>query len=272
MAFLAAGYSGCAVDAETETELGDEQDIDTEQKLSIDSSSKLATNIGVNDKLLPIEGQVEQSNHAIATLGSVIQVASGTFYKNHTGFGSKTYMVTVGTTNGACPTGSTRYAASAFKSDGTSGASCKFEMWYSQASDSCQAVVRATMGAGGRIWCSWNIDGFNNSTQDGAYSYEGSNTLNALQYTTNYPLSLSEGSKLTVGTCGLPYASATGDTYLRLVGPDGYTTVAANDDNCSGSGSQLIYMVPSGAGGDYMIRAGCYGSSSCSGAVRWFVE
>jgi hypothetical protein len=259
MVFLAAGYSGCAVDVETEGELGDEQDIDIEQKLNM-------------DKPLPIEDQAEQSSHAIATLGSVIQVASGTFYKNNTSFSSKTYMVTVGTTSGACPTGITRYAASAFKSDGTSGASCNFAMWYSQASDSCQAVVRASMGAGGRIWCSWNIDGFNNSTQDGAYSYEGQNTSNALQNTTNYQLSLSEGSKITVGTCGLPYASANGDTYLRLVGPDGYTTVAANDDNCSGYGSQLIYMVPSGAGGNYMIRAGCYGSSSCSGAVRWFVE
>lgn len=102
--------------------------------------------------------------------------------------------------------------------------------------------------------------------QSGSFSYSASNTSYATRNTTDRPLSLQAGKVIVMGTCGLPGSWASGDTYLRLIGPTGLS-VAANDDNCGSLSSYLTYTVPSGAGGTYVMRAGCYSSYSCSGNV-----
>lgn len=105
----------------------------------------------------------------------------------------------------------------------------------------------------------------------GTFAFSASNTNSAQQNTTNKDISAAAGQVITVGTCGMTGASGTGDTYLRLYGPGG-TQATYNDDSCSGTTSKLTYTVPSGAGGTYQIRAGCYSSNSCSGTVAWTVQ
>jgi V8-like Glu-specific endopeptidase len=99
-----------------------------------------------------------------------------------------------------------------------------------------------------------------------SFNYSASNTNSAQQNTVNKVVSLTAGQKITVGTCGLTGASASGDTYLRLYGPGG-TQVASNDDACGGTASNLSFTVATS--GNYEIRAGCYSSGSCSGTVVW---
>jgi hypothetical protein len=66
-----------------------------------------------------------------------------------------------------------------------------------------------------------------------------------------------------VGTCGLPGASATGDTSLRVFGAS--AQVAFNDDACFGTASYLLFTAPTP--GVYEVRAGCHADVSCSGTV-----
>ncbi|HYO57965.1 hypothetical protein [Archangium sp.] len=103
------------------------------------------------------------------------------------------------------------------------------------------------------------------------FDYTASNTNSAQQNTTNEQVVLHAGQTLSVGMCGLPGVSASGDTYLRLIGPNGQT-VSLNDDSCSSLSSYLVYTVPSGGAGAYMINAGCYSSGSCSGRVGYIVR
>lgn len=98
------------------------------------------------------------------------------------------------------------------------------------------------------------------------FTYNASNTHSATQNTTNGVIALTAGQKITVGTCGVSGASFSGDTFLRLYAP-GVSLVSYNDDACGGIGSSLTYTVPSGAGGNYEVRAGCYSTSGCSGTV-----
>jgi hypothetical protein len=79
---------------------------------------------------------------------------------------------------------------------------------------------------------------------------------------------LEPGQVLSVGTCGVPGAFATNDTFLRLVGPDG-EELFSNDDACKGSGSHIRYKVPECGGGTYVIKAGCYESGSCGGRLGY---
>lgn len=95
------------------------------------------------------------------------------------------------------------------------------------------------------------------------YSYSASNTNNAQQNTVNQFLFLNAGWEVTVGMCGTTF---TGDTYLRLFGPDGLQ-VAANDNACGGLGSSIVFRVTTT--GAYEIRGGCAGATSCSGTARW---
>jgi len=108
------------------------------------------------------------------------------------------------------------------------------------------------------------------SGSSGTYSFSASGTSSAQQNTVNRDITAAAGQVITVGTCNMTGASASGDTYLRLYGPNG-TQAAFNDDAC-GTASRLTYTVPSGAGGTYQIRAGCYSSQSCSGTVAWTVQ
>ncbi len=99
-----------------------------------------------------------------------------------------------------------------------------------------------------------------------SYSYSASNTNSAQQSTVNKVVALAAGDKVTLGTCGLPGAAFTGDTYLRFFGPGG-TQVAFNDDACGGNGSSLSFTAATA--GNYEIRGGCYSSGSCTGTVVW---
>jgi hypothetical protein len=84
--------------------------------------------------------------------------------------------------------------------------------------------------------------------------------------TVNKKVTLAAGQSLTVGTCGVTNAAFTGDTFLRVAGPGG-VEVASNDDGCGGRGSKLTFTALTA--GEYEIRVGCYGATSCSGTVAW---
>ena len=101
------------------------------------------------------------------------------------------------------------------------------------------------------------------------FSYIASNTNSATVNTTNVYVNLSAGQIITLGTCGLNEASGLGDTYLRLYGPNGMQ-VAFNDDNCGGLLSNFTYTVP--VSGTYLIRAGCFANTSCSGSVAYLIQ
>jgi hypothetical protein len=102
----------------------------------------------------------------------------------------------------------------------------------------------------------------------GSFAYSATHTNSAQQNTVNQGLTLEAGDVVVVGTCGLPGATAHGDTYLRLYDATG-TQVAANDDACGGISSSFKYSVPQGKGGTYQLRAGCYAMQSCGGTVAY---
>jgi hypothetical protein len=136
--------------------------------------------------------------------------------------------------------------------------------------------VATTAGTGGRwndIPCTDVVSFVCESREAGPVLYQyvnftASNTLSATQGTTDVTLSLEPGDVLSVGTCGVPGAFATNDTYLRLLGPTG-EELFENDDACKGSGSQLRYKVPACGGGTYVIKVGCYESGSCGGRLGY---
>ncbi|HYI03213.1 serine protease [Hyalangium sp.] len=103
----------------------------------------------------------------------------------------------------------------------------------------------------------------------GTYDYSASNTNSAQQNTVNQSVTLAAGQSITLGTCGLTGATSTGDTYLRLYSPAA-AQVAANDDACGGTGSNLSFTATTA--GTYQIRGGCYSNTSCSGKVAWTIQ
>ncbi|WP_426754839.1 trypsin-like serine peptidase [Myxococcus sp. Y35] len=101
------------------------------------------------------------------------------------------------------------------------------------------------------------------------FTFTASGTYNATVNTTRHVVELEAGQSLTVGTCGVTGATATGDTWLRVNGPSGIE-VGSNDDGCAeGRGSNLALTAV--AAGAYEIIAGCYGTTSCSGTVAWTI-
>lgn len=74
------------------------------------------------------------------------------------------------------------------------------------------------------------------------------------------------GETLTAGTCNMPFSNFTGDTYIRVYGPNG-SEVASNDDNCGGLGSYLSHVAETS--GTYRIVIGCFGSTACSGVLSY---
>ncbi|HZI04021.1 MAG TPA: serine protease, partial [Archangium sp.] len=101
-----------------------------------------------------------------------------------------------------------------------------------------------------------------------SFTFSATNTNNAQQNTVNKSLTFNAGDVVEVGTCNLTGATANGDTYLRLFDGAGIQATA-NDDACGGHSSYFKYTVPTGKGGTYQIRAGCYSNSSCDGTVVW---
>lgn len=92
-------------------------------------------------------------------------------------------------------------------------------------------------------------------------AYTATNTNGATQNTVDQTLHLVVGDKVTIGTCGLPGAKYSGDTLINLY--LGGTRVSFNDNDCGGTGSRLLHRVA--IAGDYTVRLGCAGSSSCNG-------
>ncbi len=101
-----------------------------------------------------------------------------------------------------------------------------------------------------------------------AVEYTAQDTQNATRNTGDVTIHLREGQLLSAGTCTVPGATGTGDTYVRLVGPTG-ESVATNDDSC-GRLSFLRYRAT--ADGDYVLRGGCYGNDACSGTLAYTVQ
>ncbi len=91
-------------------------------------------------------------------------------------------------------------------------------------------------------------------------NFWASNTNSAQQNTANFSIQLAAGATYDIYTCG----HASGDTIIRLY-KDG-VQVSSNDDNCGGLQSYLTYTAPTA--GTYEVRAGCFSSGACNGAVR----
>ncbi|AKT43155.1 DNRLRE domain-containing protein [Chondromyces crocatus] len=110
-----------------------------------------------------------------------------------------------------------------------------------------------------------------NGQSGGSFSYSASNTSSATVNTVNHAVTIAAGQTINVGTCSVPGASvSSGDTFLRLYDGNGIA-VAGNDDAC-GLASYFSYTVPPGAGGSFVIRAGCYSQGSCGGTVAYTVQ
>lgn len=102
-----------------------------------------------------------------------------------------------------------------------------------------------------------------------AFAFSGRSTTNATRSTANQTVTLRRGQTLTAGTCQLAGAAGTGDTFVRIANAGSLTSVALNDDAC-GQLSFVRFVSP--ADGDYVIRAGCYANTACSGTVAWDVR
>jgi len=102
-----------------------------------------------------------------------------------------------------------------------------------------------------------------------AFAFSGRSTTNATRSTANQTVTLRRGQTLTAGTCQLAGATGTGDTFVRIANAGSLTSVALNDDAC-GQLSFVRFVAP--ADGDYVIRAGCYANTACSGTVAWDVR
>lgn len=102
----------------------------------------------------------------------------------------------------------------------------------------------------------------------GTFSYSASDTGNATTNTTNFAVYLYAGQLFTMGTCGVPDASGSGDTYLRLNDPFG-SEIAHNDDADGPCGYLSNISIIAPVTGTYVIRAGCFEDNSCSGVVAF---
>ncbi len=102
----------------------------------------------------------------------------------------------------------------------------------------------------------------------GSFDFSATNTNSAQQNTVNQTVALAAGQTLRFGTCTVPGASGTGDTFVRLFSPSGQQ-VASNDDAC---GRLSFATHTAAAAGNFQIRAGCFSSGSCSGKVAFTVQ
>jgi hypothetical protein len=143
---------------------------------------------------------------------------------------------------------------------------------------STAGVYQLRAGCFSSLTCNGTI-AYTLSSNDGtgSFPYSASNTASATINTTEQPLVLEAGQTLRFGTCGIfPPNTGTGDTFLRLFGPDS-EQATFNDDNPSlcGTGSVLSngsFTVPAGSDGAYLLRGGCFSSGSCTGTVVFTVE
>jgi hypothetical protein len=168
---------------------------------------------------------------------------------------------------------------------GWSNGASSFSNWYpgepndADGVEDC-AVDRFSWSEGGIFDERWNDYACNRSfaficerdpaptANRGSFFYTASNTSSATANTHNQSIFLFAGQVFTAGTCGVPGAGGSGDTYLRINNPNGQE-MARNDDAGSDCGllSNISVVIP--ATGSYTIRAGCFSSGSCSGTVAY---
>jgi hypothetical protein len=101
----------------------------------------------------------------------------------------------------------------------------------------------------------------------GTYGPTSAPTVDATTNYTRFELGFFQaGTSVRVGTCGMAEADFARNTFLRLFVADTTTEVASNDDNCSGRGSQINYVVPFDM--RLEVHAGCYANSiGCGGTI-----
>jgi hypothetical protein len=104
------------------------------------------------------------------------------------------------------------------------------------------------------------------TANSGAFSYGAANTNSATQNTANFDIFMLAGQTISVGTCGVPGSSGSGDTFLRLSDPFN-TLVAGNDDACGSLSSHFTFTAATT--GTFQLRAGCFSSGTCSGTVAF---
>ncbi|HEY0466981.1 MAG TPA: hypothetical protein VGC79_22415, partial [Polyangiaceae bacterium] len=103
----------------------------------------------------------------------------------------------------------------------------------------------------------------------GSFSYTANHTASATANYTREALFLREGQSIVAGTCGVAGSSGSGDTFLRLFGPDGSDVLDNDEGGCASGLSKLTYFVPAGGDGAYEIRSGCGDDAACSGTVAY---
>lgn len=101
----------------------------------------------------------------------------------------------------------------------------------------------------------------------GSFTYSASFTYDATYNTSTYAVYLYAGQLFTAGTCGLPGASGNGDTWLRLKNPSGVEVASNNSSSACGWLSN--FSIVAETTGTYVIHAGCFDTSSCSGTVAF---
>jgi len=176
---------------------------------------------------------------------------------------------------GNCTAGYRRPAQPDVHWTSQAGGFCMFTGWNTTDIHDCRAQIQGSTGGGGFGGdCLTTVAEVvetmpTPTTPQGAYSYTASATSSAQLATGNRQIQLTAGQTLVIGTCGVVGSSFSGDTYLRLFDQN-VAQVAANDDACSGLGSQITYTAPNSQ--RFEIHAGCYASTSCSGTVSWTIQ
>jgi subtilisin-like proprotein convertase family protein len=106
-------------------------------------------------------------------------------------------------------------------------------------------------------------------TVEGTFPFTADDTSDGRYNTVNRDLPLVAGQRLSFGTCGMPGASFSGDTWIRVADPSGHV-VTSSSDACGDAGSKGAFVAP--ATGTYQLRLGCRESTQCSGTAAWKIE
>lgn len=115
-------------------------------------------------------------------------------------------------------------------------------------------------------WDSWRDDASSIKVV-GNFDYSATDTASATQRLAYFTLNLNAGQTIDLGTCSVPSSSGNGDTYLRLVDPNGNEVASSDDGSGCGYLSSLSYTATTS--GTFEIRAGCWGSGSCNGRIGY---
>ncbi len=100
------------------------------------------------------------------------------------------------------------------------------------------------------------------------FDFEAAQTSYAKRNTVDRSIALRAGQRLSFGTCGLDGASGVGDSYLRLMNAEG-VELTSGDDEC---GKLSFGRYLAAANEVVTLRAGCYGETSCRGAIVLQIE